>query len=430
MTDALWRLVYIVFVVPALYAYFLVAALFSKKVRVGMAGRRRLFRDLENGLAPYRGKKLVWTHASSLGEFEQAKPIIETLKKRDDVAVLATFFSPSGYRNSLKYGAVDYVSYLPFDTTFNARRFSKIVRPDAALIIRYDIWPNHVWRLWKDGVPLLLAAATMRRDAARKSAPARGFHRRLFSKFDRILTVSEEDRENFREFEEEGVEITAVGDTRYDRVYQRASQARERRRLPERFVEGKRVLVFGSLWREDDAVVLAPALKALERFDDLRLVLVPHEPTERYVERLERECAARGTVRFTEIETVADERVVVVDTIGELASLYQYASIAFIGGSFRENVHNVLEAAVFGVPTIYGPKIKRSQEAERLAEEGGGLVVKTRADTYRALLTLLENERRREWASEVSRRFVEERRGAAAKIVKIVESYLDRDASR
>ncbi len=331
--KSIWFIIYNTLVIPFLYVMIHVAGLFNKKVKRGIRGRDRIFEELIlNASSLDKSKKLIWFHSSSLGEFEQGKPIIKELKKDPDINILVTFFSPSGYENSKKYPYADLVSYLPFDTYSNAKRFITIVRPNLAVMMRYDIWPNHVWAMKKMNVPSFIVDATMRASSPRKWFIVKNFHRILFGNITRILTVSESDASGFKEFGCKNDRVKAVGDTRFDRVYERSITAKERHLIKEGIFKDKKVIVAGSTWESDEEVLL-PAFNKVAKYDkNVVLVIAPHEPTLINLEKIEHEFAGQlETIRFSFLNNYNGERVIIIDSIGILLTLYTYAHIAYVG---------------------------------------------------------------------------------------------------
>lgn len=407
-------MLYNIFFIYPLYAGFLLLGIFNKKVREGIKGREQLFENLSQKLNSIdRTKKILWFHSSSLGEFEQAKPIIENLKALHNITIVVTFFSPSGYNNSLKYPYADIVSYLPVDTPSQAKRFLNTLTPDVLVIMRYDLWPNHIYYANKMHVPVLLVDATMRKDSARKNIVAARFHKYLYGLISRILTVSENDKENFRSFEIPEQHIAIAGDTRYDQVYNKSVVARTKTIINPEIIANKRVFIAGSTWGEDEDVLLPVVNKLISKHKDFLAIIVPHEPTITHLEKLENELSeSTRTIRFSHLLSYSGEQVILVDSIGILMTLYSIASIAFVGGSFKSNVHNVLEAAVYGIPVLYGPKIYGSQEAPLLAEAGGGFIVKNKRELYRVLSNFLNNPTERQRCGEIAGNFVATHRGA------------------
>ncbi len=417
--KTLWYLFYDVVIIPVLYVSLHAASVFNNKIRRGITGRRRVYEEIIiNALSINKSKKLVWFHSSSLGEFEQAKPIIEELKRNRDVNVLITFFSPSGYENSRKYPFADLIAYIPFDTIFNARKFVNIVKPDLAVIMRYDIWPNMIKAMDEAGTPVFLVDATMRKGSPRKLPLIKSFHKILFSSFARFLTVSEADAKEFSGFDIIKDKITPVGDTRFDRVYQRSLLAREKNLIGENVLKNKKVFVFGSSWEQDEEVIF-PAFSKLAKHDEAVIMIVaPHEPTILHLEKIENEFTGRiNTIRFSFLNSYKDERVIIVDSIGILLTLYTYADVAFVGGSFKQNIHNVLEAAVYGVPVMFGPKIDTSQEAQQLFKLGGGILVRNKREAYRNLRKLFSDDNLRKEKGFISASYVKENLGATSQIL-------------
>ncbi len=425
--KSLCKSLYNFVILPLIWSAIRVLGVFNAKVRRGIRGRRNLFASLEtqiaNKLLP--GKR-IWFHASSMGEFEQAKPIIAELKRQhDDVRIIVTFFSPSGYEHSKKYPLADVISYIPFDTVSNARRFLDLTHPDVAVIIRYDVWPNHIWELQERNIPMLIANATMRRNTQRRFPLVRSFHHHVYNAITNILTVSQNDVEAFGVFKLDRPRIEAVGDTRYDQVSNRSVEARKRHIISESILRNKRVVVAGSSWPEDEEVLI-PAFLALQKdMDDLLLIIVPHEPTVEHLEELE--SALTGTtsfIRFSGLNDYAGEHVIIVDSIGILLALYTCAHVAYIGGSFKQNVHNVLEAAVYGIPVVYGPRHRNSQEAIRLAELGGGFVVDGIESMKNTLRALLGGEATRTASGKIAAEFVRQNVGATARFLTRLQPYL------
>ena len=415
-----WFVLYNLTVIPFLFIFIRFAGLFNKKVVLGIKGRERLFEELIlNAAATDKSKKLIWFHSSSLGEFEQAKPIIKELKKDKNINILVTFFSPSGYENSKKYPYADLISYIPFDTYSNAVRFIQIVRPDLAVMMRYDIWPNHVWAMKKFNIPCFIVDATMKPNSSRKLPLIKNFHKILYHDITRILTVSSSDVAGFKSFGCTDAQVKAVGDTRFDRVYQRSVTAKERNLIKDNLLKGKKIIVAGSSWEADEEIIL-PAFLKLAKYDkNAILIIAPHEPTLLHLEKIENEFTGKlETIRFSFLNNYKDERVIIIDSIGILLTLYTYANVAYVGGSFKQGIHNILEAAVYGIPVIFGPKIENSQESQQLLTRGGGIMIKTKQDAYRQFRTLLTYEEIRKSKGKIAYNYVQENLGATDKILK------------
>ena len=415
-----WFILYNITVIPFLYVIIHIAGFFNKKVKRGIGGRDRIFEELIlNAALLDKTKKLIWFHSSSLGEFEQAKPIIKELKKDKNINILVTFFSPSGYENSRKYPYADLISYIPYDTYSNAKRFIMIARPDLAIMMRYDIWPNHIWAMKKFNVQSFIVDATMKGNSLRKLPLSINFHKILYRDISRILTVSQSDTEGFKSFGCSKEKVHAVGDTRFDRVFQRSITANDRNLIKEEVLKGKKIFVAGSTWEADEEVIL-PAFLKLTKYDkDAILIIAPHEPTLLHLEKLENEFSGKlNTIRFSFLNNYKNERVIIIDSIGILLTLYTYAHAAFVGGSFKQGIHNVLEAAVYGIPVMFGPKIDNSQETQQLLKAGGGILIRNKYETYRQLRTLFSNEEIRKSKGQISYDYVQKNLGATDKILK------------
>lgn len=423
---AFWKIFYGIIVLPLLWLALHFLALFSNKVRRGIRGRRHLFQQLEEQITRLGPGKRVWFHASSLGEFEQAKPIIVQLKQRfPGVHIVVSFFSPSGYEHSRKYPHADVVTYLPFDTARMAERFVKLIRPEVAVMVRYDLWPNHIWALHSHRIPIMIANATMRRQTPRRLPLARSFHHYVYDCIDDILAVSKADVDAFNLFGLTHPQIEIVGDTRYDQVTSRSIEARSRHLFPQGILENRKVVIAGSSWPEDEEVILPAFLQLRENVPAALLMLVPHEPTIDHLEEIEQDLSGKvSSLRFSALNEYAGEHVIIVDSIGILLILYSYAHVAYVGGSFRQGVHNVLEAAVFGVPVLFGPRHRNSQEPLMLVDSGGAFVVSNSAELYRALLHLLEDDVARRKAGEKAARFVQMNVGATERFLQHIQPYL------
>ena len=415
----LWKRLYNSIVVPLMWVVFQLGGLFNDKIRRGIRGRANLTETIERKIRGLKGSHRLWFHASSLGEFEQAKPIISAIKKaRPDTDIIATFFSPSGYENSRSYKLANVISYLPFDSRSAVTSFVDIVRPAAVVFVRYDVWPNLIWALKERRIPVMIANATMKKQSARKLPLVRAFHRALYDSLTLILTVSNEDKLSFRDFALTSPVIEAIGDTRFDQVKARSDDAAKKHLLAERVVLGKKVLVVGQSWDADDVVVLPALFRLQETIPELLTIIVPHEPTVQNLEQLEVRLEGHtSSIRFSEMNDYTDEKVILIDSVGVLVPLYRFAHAAYVGGSFRQGVHNVLEPAAFGIPVLYGPRHTNSQEAVALAAAGGGFVVETDDQVFSTLRTLLTNEKCRIEAGEKALALVNNNLGATDRVM-------------
>ena len=421
-----WSLLYNIIFIPFFWMALQIAAIFNTKIRRGIEGRRELYNRIECDTQKLTSKQRVWFHSSSMGEFEQAKPIIAALRKKyRDINIIVTFFSPSGYDHSRNYKLADIITYIPFDTKANARHFLDLIQPTAAVFVRYDVWPNHLWELKERGIPAFIANATMRTTSARFYPFLKNFHRLLFDNFESILTVSAKDVDAFNLFRLTHPSVEAIGETRYDQVWQRSADAKKKHLIPSEILKGNRILLAGSTWPEDEEVLIPSIKKILQYDSNVLTILVPHEPTEDALEDVENKLGSKPrSIRFSNLNDYANERIIIVDSVGILMALYQYANVAYVGGSFRQGIHNVLEPAVYGIPVVYGPKYSNSQEAIELLRRGGGFVVNDQQECYRTLRTLLDDKKANTAAGKQALMLVKENIGATERFIQHLENVL------
>ncbi len=422
----IWYLFYNGVVIPVFWLLLQLGSVFNPKIRRGLEGRSHLFETLDQQAKGLKASRRIWFHSSSMGEFEQAKPIIAALREKySDLNIIVSFFSPSGYDHSKNYKPADLITYIPLDTAHNARRFITLIRPSVAVMVRYDIWPNHVWELKSRNIPTFIANATMRRNSSRLKFPLKSFHRELYQQLTSILAVSPSDVKSFERIGIRPPQVQAIGDTRYDQVWSRSLEARKKHLIPDPILRRRKVFVVGSSWEEDEAVIL-PTFKKIMQYDaNALMILVPHEPSLQTLERIEIQLnSAPGSIRFSDLNDYSGERIILVDSIGILTTLYQYAHVAYVGGSFKQGIHNVLEPAVYGIPVLFGPRHHNSQEAIELAHRGGGIVVHNQQDCYKSLRTLLNNKKAAGKAGAISLDLVKENMGATGRFLEHLEKFL------
>jgi 3-deoxy-D-manno-octulosonic-acid transferase len=423
----IWKILYNWFFIPFAWLAVRLYALVNHKAKSWLDGRADLFERLRSqaALLPPDSTR-IWFHSSSLGEFEQAKPIIAELKaKFPAVDIIVTFFSPSGYEHSQAYKLASIISYIPFDTKANADRFIDLIRPSAAVIVRYDLWPNHVWALLEGKIPMFIASATLQKSTSRLLPVFAQFHRALYDCLNYILTVSEEDRNVFEAFRLTKPVLKVIGDTRYDQVKRRSDESRTKHVLPPRIVSGKKVLVIGSSWADDERYLLPACFSLLSSNTEMLIILVPHEPSEENLERVEYMLGGRAThIRFSDLNDYGNEQCVIIDSVGILMALYQYAHVAYVGGSFGNGIHNVLEPAAYGVPIVFGPRYENSQEAARLLRDGGAFVGENSEMLLARLKRLFENETLRAECGKKALALVEKNTGATGRFLSYLEGAL------
>lgn len=386
----------------------LAALLGHKKARKLVLGQKGAMAALEQWSSTLAGCKVLWIHAASVGEFEQARPIIERLRGAvPHRKILLTFFSPSGYELRKDYPMVDKVTYLPFASKRNARRMMELLPLESAVMVKYEFWPAYLKALKAKGVPTYLISAIFR-EKQLFFRPWGKAYLQLLKVFERIFV---QDASSALLLQRYGIDrVVVAGDTRFDRVMEVRAQAKQ---LPvvERFVAGaERVVVAGSTWPEDE-VLLARYLRERE---DVKLVLVPHEIDEEHVHGIFQLFEGRY-LRYTEASErkVHDCRVLLVDTIGVLSSIYRYGNVAYVGGGFGVSIHNTLEAAVYGMPVVFGPTWKKFREAKGLLDAGAAITVKTYNEFAAAMDAAFSRQKE---MGQCAAMYVESERGATQKI--------------
>ncbi|MDE0297192.1 MAG: hypothetical protein OXN17_00995 [Candidatus Poribacteria bacterium] len=426
-----WESLYNAIVVPALYVVFHTIAKFDAKVRDGIAGRRNVLGKLESQLhsAP-ESKNTVWFHFASVGEFEQAKPVIEAIKY--DSRIVLTYFSPSVHDNVARYSHCDASSYLPLDTRRNAEALLRLIKPTLLVYSKFDIWPNLLWSAARQKLPVILIAGTLHAKSKRTLPFLRPFLRSIHRHITLHCTISESDAERFRRICPPDARIEVTGDTRFDRVYQRAIAVEPGTELlPGQSTLSRQVLIAGSTYADDERVLLK-ACDLLRRDSPnicLHLVLVPHEPTPGRVRQIRGILSLKGLscVCFSEMTegmNLRDTDVIIVDTVGMLAKLYLMGDIVFVGGSFHGSVHNVMEPAAMAKPILFGPTVHNAYEALVLQDKGAAQLVNNANEMACLLKDWLHEPKERVRRGLIGRKVIEENLGATERTLTHLRTYL------
>lgn len=398
-----------------IYLYLLgvkLAALFSSKPAKMVKGHREVFGLLRNKID--RDARYIWFHAASLGEFEQGRPLIERIRKEHpEYKILQTFFSPSGYEVRKDYGGADIVCYLPFDTPRNVRRFIELARPCMAFFIKYEFWQNYLNELSRKGIPVYSVSSIFR--------PGQIFFRRYGKEYRKVLKTFTrlfvQDETSKKLLADIGVEdVTVVGDTRFDRVLDICAAAKQ---LPlvRTFKGDALTFVAGSSWEPDEEIFI----KYFNAHPGMKLIIAPHVVDDSHLKsilsKLQRPC-----VRYTEAteENVRQADCLIIDCYGLLSSIYRYGEIAYVGGGFGVGIHNVLEAAVYGIPVIFGPNNKKFREAQHLLLERGGFEITSSEDFTRLMDAFLADSAYLERSGRAAGDYVKNNSGALEKIIRNV----------
>jgi 3-deoxy-D-manno-octulosonic-acid transferase len=380
----------------------------NRKAKLWIQGRKRWLERLQQAFNP--GDRVIWVHCASMGEFEQGRPVIEAIREQcPDLKILLTFFSPSGYEKRKDYPLADHVMYLPLDTARNARKLVNSLHLEMALFIKYEFWFHFLTRLKKSRVPVYLASGIFRSDQL--FFKWYGYwYRNFLDAFSHIF-VQEEFSQKL--LEGIGVErVSVAGDTRFDRVNQLVHSAYSNHAL-EAFAANSTVIVAGSTW-EPDEHLLEETYKELP--SDVKWIIAPHELSEGHLGKLRKRFP--GAALFTEIEGEVPPgvRVIIVDTIGHLSHLYRFGTMAYIGGGFGKGIHNILEAATYGLPVFFGPNYKKFSEAHELLERGAAFKVSGATDLLSTVRQQLASPDLLKSTSETASKYVSERLGASSLI--------------
>lgn len=394
-----------------------VASFFSKKVRTMWKGEHRTFRVLREKIDP--NAMYIWFHAASLGEFEQGRPIMEAIRREHPgYKILLTFFSPSGYEVRKNYDGADVVVYLPIDTKRNARRFLRLTNPVMAFFIKYEFWSNYLHMLKERHVPTFSVSSIFRPNQIFFRAYGKGYGK-VLDCFTHFFVQNEESRDLLKSIGIDCVSVT--GDTRFDRVLQ-IRDAGKSLPIVENFVGGTveerpHVFIAGSSWPPDEDIFI----RYFNEHRDWKLIIAPHVIGDDHMKQILGKLE-RKTVHYTEAttENVVGAECLIIDCFGLLSSIYRYADVTYVGGGFGVGIHNVLEAAVWGKPVIFGPNNKNFQEAQGLLKAGGGFEI-TSYDDFVGVMRKLADDKALEQSRERAGGFVESLAGATRQIMKEVK---------
>jgi 3-deoxy-D-manno-octulosonic-acid transferase len=396
------------------------ASLFSTKARLWVGGRKQLFSRLEDQLG--KPDKTAWFHCASLGEFEQGRPVIEAFReKHPEFKILLTFFSPSGYEIRKDYPLADIITYLPLDTPSHVKRFLDITRPEMVFFIKYEYWYNFIRQLKQRGIPIYIISGIFRSHQHFFRWYGGWFRKQLQN----ITCFFLQNKESVELLHSIGIDKALLsGDTRFDRVFAIAARPKAFP-LVESFSKEIPVILFGSTWPEDEAVFL-PLIR--KNNDRAKFIIAPHEV---YEERISEIIQKSGitAVRFSDLKEIPDPsvRLIVVDSIGQLSSLYQYADIAYIGGGFGKGIHNILEAATFGLPVIFGSNYQKFLEAKELIDLQGAWSIASSGELEFLVTGLLADESKRKATGAVCMDYIQSHTGATQIILKTLSSILSDD---
>lgn len=391
-------------------------SLLNMKANLWVKGRKEWKHKLHN--IDFKGYEIVWFHCASLGEFEQGRPLIEEIKERGKYKVLLTFFSPSGYELKKNYEHAQWVMYLPVDTPGNASYFIDTVKPKAVFFIKYEFWFNYLFELKKRNIPVCLVSGIFREN-------------QYFFKW--YGTWAAKQLKAFTYFFVQNQESLALlnrigyknaiiaGDTRFDRVVQ-IMQSSKKFSQVDAFVKDDLIIVAGSTYNEDEKLLKSAFVNLLHAQVKVRLIIAPHVVTPNRIAEIETVFGPNNCIRFSQTGGMqSNKKVLIIDNIGMLSSLYSYASVAYIGGGFGNGIHNTLEAAVYGIPLIFGSNFHKFEEAGALVKSAAAIVVKNEDELFNRLFSLFSDTAKRQSMGNTAGSYVAKQQGAVIKIMQVLK---------
>lgn len=385
------------------------AALRGHKARTMLEGQKRTFDLLREKLNP--AHQYIWIHASSLGEFEQGRPLIERIKKENpDARIVLSFFSPSGYEVRKHYELADVVCYLPFDLPAEVNTFLNLVNPSMAIFVKYEFWGNYLSELRRRNIPTYLISAIFR-DSQIFFRPWGGMFRDMLKCYTRIFVQNEESRQLLKAIDVDNVEV--AGDTRFDRVASVRAAAKDFPVIAAFVENAKFTLVMGSSWPHDEDIVIP----YFNTHPNMKLIIAPHEfdhaRLNSIMSRIKRKT---GLYSATNAAQAAEMDCLIIDSFGILSSLYRYGQMAYVGGGFGAGIHNINEAAVYGIPVAFGPKFGKFAEAHDLIALGGGFCVSNEQELVDLMNKMLSNTDARSNAGNIAGKYISTHTGATTRI--------------
>ncbi|TNE75356.1 MAG: 3-deoxy-D-manno-octulosonic acid transferase [Bacteroidetes bacterium] len=389
-------------------AFIRILSPFNQKAQDWWKGRKnQIFHS------PPKGKRVVWFHCASLGEFDQGLPLMLSWKEKfPDDYILVSFFSPSGMNHYHKrQHCADQVVYLPLDTKKNARNFINTFSPEFGIFVKYEFWSHHIRAAKQNGMKLYSISTTLRPNQVYFKKYG-GYFRETLRQFDHFFVQNERTAALLKSINIDS--YTVAGDSRFDKVIAN-KQHTQNEPLIEAFKGGKELWIIGSSWAIDEKVVL-PLVNEIK----IKVIIAPHQVDDQHILAIENKLE-RPFVRFTKanIQDISSFDVLILDTIGQLSNAYRYGDIAYVGGGFTGKLHNILEPAVFGLPVLFGPKHDRFPEADQFLEAGIGFEINESAELSRKLLEALQHK---ESIRVLAEEFVSKNAGASQKIMTYISS--------
>jgi 3-deoxy-D-manno-octulosonic-acid transferase len=431
-----WSTLYNLIFLPVFWLGAKLLSLFNAKYKSSFKGRKDLFKHLETKVKSLNpAKQNILIHCSSLGEFEQAKPVIDELDKTDKYNFIISFFSPSGFNHSKLDSAIKskiIKTYLPFDTSKNVSEFLDIIKPVGAVFIKYDLWLNLVVELKERGIfTMVVNSAFDIRKFKWRFPVTLAYKKSIYEMIDVIGVTEDDDRQRFCRLLDDCLQVIIFGDTKYERISRAREVSSDKIYLNGNVLTDKNVFVVGSSWDKDEDVIF-PVLEkissnGLSKEMPLVTIVAPHEPTEDTLENIEYDLHTKypniSSIRYSDISKYDGENMIIIDCIGILMGLYKYADVAYVGGGFQTGMHNVLEPAGYGIPVLFGNE-KLSEDAEHLIKNGGGIAVEDSKELYKNLLNLLKKNEVRLDVGKKSLSVFDSKNDASKKIAHVINNKI------
>ena len=390
--------------------------LFSKKLKLFVDGRKQTFLKID----VLKGQKVIWFHAASLGEFEQARPILEELKKNfNQYKILVTFFSPSGYEIRKNYNLADVICYLPIDSPSNARKFVEIVNPKFAIFIKYEFWPNLLNELKLKEIPTILVSGILREKQIFFKYYG-GFMRESLKAFNHFFVQDRNSKNLLGSINFEN--ITIAGDTRFDRVSEILEQENTLDFIDE-FKNDQYTIVAGSTWQEDDELLVNYINN--EASEEEKFIIAPHNIKSEAILALQKSINKKTVLYSAKADEVLSEySVFIIDTIGLLTKIYAAADVAYVGGGLKTGLHNILEPATFGIPIVIGNKYDKFKEAIDLVDLKGCISIHNQDEFSSVFMKLKSDEDYRKLTGKINQKYIQENLGATKIIINYLKTQL------
>ena len=418
-----WALLYNVFFYPLIFLLAILGSIFQEKLRTSIEGRVRsipklkyYFRSLDSN------PKIYWFHASSLGEFYQVKPVIEGLKEiRDDIKILVSFSSPSGYDNALS-DVIDLKVYIPFDFPWSNTRALNSVRPEKIIFASYDIWPNMIWIARAKGIHTNIFSARVKVGSPKLKPVIKQFYRSVYSSLSSIYTVSERDMEGIHTIlgTNKGPLVRVLGNPRYDMVKKTADNFTKQR--TDSVLEREKRIIIGSAHEEDDHFLIPALAELMDENSEIKTLYAPHEPSSIALDRIHdgfKKLGYKGVIFSKKTDmTLSSDRLIIVGVVGVLSKLYWQGRIAFIGGGLTTGIHNVMDTAIARLPVLFGPRYHHAHEAEELLKDGGGFCIKDQNEFSSKINQLISDNKYYKMTSLAATDVIHKHLGASTRIIR------------